>query len=252
MKIEIKIKYYIVLGMNSKTQIISIEGNIGSGKSTFVKALNDYYTKVDVFNQKKIFFLQEPVNIWETIKNNNNETIIECFYKDQEKYAFSFQMMAYISRLSLLRKAVKEGYDYIFTERCVNTDRNVFAKMLYDSGKIEDINFQIYTKWFDEFISEFDNFHYIYIKTDPIIALDRVNKRARNGETIPFEYLQECNKYHNNWLENVNKEALIVLNGNIDRNQGDNYSDWLSIVTSIIDNSSDNNKTKQLIVSALC
>ena len=226
--------------MTSKPVILSIEGNIGSGKSTFVKALNNYYTKIDVFNQKKIFFLQEPVNIWETIKNNNNETIIECFYKDQEKYAFSFQMMAYISRLSLLRKAVKEGYDYIFTERCVNTDRNVFAKMLYDSGKIEEINFQIYTKWFDEFISEFDNFQYVYIKTDPIIALERVNKRARTGETIPFEYLQECNKYHNNWLESLKPESVIILNGNIDRATDDNYKDWLDVIASLIGN---NNKS---------
>ena len=204
--------------------IISIEGNIGSGKSTFVKALYNNYTK----NNKKIYFLQEPVNIWEKIKNLKGDNIIECFYKDQEKYAFSFQMMAYISRLSLLRKAVKKGYDYIFTERCVNTDRNVFAKMLYDSGKIEKINYEIYTKWFDEFISEFTNFHYIYIKTDPITALDRVNKRSRNGESIPLEYLQECDKYHNNWLENVDK--ILVLDGNKHRSDNDNYSDWIQII----------------------
>lgn len=207
--------------------IISIEGNIGSGKSTFVRLLNNYYQEENVSN-KKIYFLEEPVNIWETIKNEDGNNIIECFYKDQDKYAFSFQMMAYISRLSLLRKAIKEGYDYIFTERCINTDRNVFAKMLYDSGKIEKINYQIYVKWFDEFISEFSNFHYIYIKTDAKIALDRVNKRARSGESIPFEYLQECDKYHNDWLENI--ENVLVLNGNVNRNDDDNYSDWIELI----------------------
>lgn len=207
--------------------IISIEGNIGSGKSTFVRLLNNYYQGENVSN-KKIYFLDEPVNIWETIKNEDGNNIIECFYKDQDRYAFSFQMMAYISRLSLLRKAIKEGYDYIFTERCVNTDRNVFAKMLYDSGKIEKINYEIYTKWFDEFISEFSNFHYIYIKTDANIALDRVNKRARSGESIPFEYLQECDKYHNDWLENI--ENVLVLNGNVNRNDDDNYSDWIELI----------------------
>lgn len=215
------------------TTIISIEGNIGSGKSTFVKALQTYFNKTDEIN-KKIYFLQEPVNIWETIKNNDGENIIECFYKNQDKYAFSFQMMAYISRLSLLRKAVREGYDYIFTERCVNTDRNVFAKMLYDSGKIEKINFEIYTKWFDEFIEEFNNFHYIYIKTDPEKALERINKRARPGETIPLEYLKECDKYHNNWLETIESTNIITLDGNIDRNNNDSYYEWFDIINTFI------------------
>ena len=119
--------------MNSKPLIISVEGNIGSGKSTFVRKASDY------FKSHEIYFLQEPVNIWETIKNEIGENIIECFYRDQEKYAFSFQMMAYISRLSSIRNAIKKNYDIIFTERSVYTDRNVFAKMLYDSGKIDDI-----------------------------------------------------------------------------------------------------------------
>jgi deoxyadenosine/deoxycytidine kinase len=218
------------------TTIISVEGNIGSGKSTFVKALQNYFNETNEFNKKKIYFLQEPVNIWETIKNNDGENIIECFYKNQHKYAFSFQMMAYISRLSLLRKAVQEGYDYIFTERCVNTDKNVFAKMLYDSGKIEKINYEIYTKWFDEFIKEFNNFHYIYIKTDPDKALERINKRDRQGETIPLEYLTECNKYHNNWLETIKLTNIIVLNGNIDRNNNDSYNEWFDIINTFISN----------------
>ena len=37
----------------------------------------------------------------------------------------------------------------IITERSLHTDRMVFAKMLYESGLIEDVNYQIYLKWFD-------------------------------------------------------------------------------------------------------
>ncbi|ALH23161.1 Deoxyribonucleoside kinase [Chrysochromulina ericina virus CeV-01B] len=216
------------------TKILSIEGNIGSGKSSFVKVLTEYYKKTDKLNKLKIYFLEEPVNIWETIQNEKQENIIECFYRDQEKYAFSFQMMAYISRLSLLRKAMEKGYNYILTERCVNTDRNVFAKMLYDSGKIEKINYEIYIKWFDEFIEEFNNFHYIYIKTDPNIALERVNKRARTGESIPLAYLVVCDHYHNNWLDQTRQ--LTILDGNINREN--NYDDWIKIIDDLINTSS--------------
>ena len=34
--------------------------------------------------------MKEPVDEWEEIKNENDENIIECFYKDQKKYAFHF------------------------------------------------------------------------------------------------------------------------------------------------------------------
>ena len=89
--------------------------------------------------------------------------------------------MAYISRLASLRRALREGYDIIFTERCVYTDRNVFAKMLYDDGKIREIDYQIYNMWFDEFINDFNQFNYIYIKTDYKIAGERVKIRERKG-----------------------------------------------------------------------
>tara|TARA_Y100000389_G_scaffold157245_1_gene158332 strand:- start:1597 stop:2250 length:654 start_codon:yes stop_codon:yes gene_type:complete len=209
------------------TIIYSIEGNIGSGKSTFVDKLKSYFknNKFKNYDESDICFLEEPVSMWENIKNENNENIIECFYKNQEKYAFSFQIMAYISRLALLRKAIKKKYKIIFTERCVFTDKNVFAKMLFDSGMIEKINFEIYCKWFDEFIDEFDNFKFIYIKTEPKIAHNRIIKRNRTGEDIPLEYIKKCHNYHEDWLKQ--NKNVTILNGNVEKNVEDLYTDWI-------------------------
>ena len=71
--------------------IISIEGNIGSGKSTLLEQLRTKYK-----NNKQIVFINEPVDEWDTIKDEDGQTILSKFYKNQSKYAFSFQMMAYI------------------------------------------------------------------------------------------------------------------------------------------------------------
>jgi len=220
---------------NSMTLLLSIEGNIGSGKSTLVAKLREKYG-----NNKEICFLDEPVNEWETIKDNEGKSMLEKYYGNQSKYAFAFQMMAYISRLAPLRKALKKNYKIIITERSVYTDKMVFAKMLYNDNKMESVEHQIYNKWFHEFINDIPTPHIVYVKTDPEIAKKRVDKRARTGETIPLEYLKNCHDYHENWLiknshrnmflwccdevETLMKEAnpeilnkyLLTLDGNID------------------------------------
>jgi deoxyadenosine/deoxycytidine kinase len=125
-------------------------------------------------------------------------------------FAFRLQMLAYISRLSLLRDAVKKGYKYIITERCVGTDKNVFSKMLYDKGDIEHDEYIIYTKWYEEFISDVPIGAIVYIKASPETCLERVNIRAREGENIPLEYLKECDKYHNEWIDSENIPKLVI------------------------------------------
>jgi len=195
------------------TYIFSIEGNIGSGKSTLVKELQK---SVPNILDKKVVYVQEPVNEWSKIKDKKGETILEKFYADQHKYAFSFQMMAYISRLALLRNIVRENPDaIIITERSVFTDREVFAKMLYDEGKIEDVDYQIYLKWFDEFIEEIPITGLIYVTTTPEKSKQRVDLRARVGESIPLSYLQRCHNYHESWIKNIKKQVCL-FNGNVD------------------------------------
>ena len=208
--------------MSNDFIIVSIEGNIGSGKSTLLANLRNNYK-----DDANIVFLKEPVDEWEKIKDENGITILEKFYSDQIKYSFSFQMMAYVSRLKVLRdelKNIKFSEDkktIIITERSLYTDKMVFAKMLYDSGKIEYINYQIYLSWFDTFSEEFPVHKIVYVKTCPEKCYSRVHKRSRDGEeNIPLDYLINCSKYHNDMLDMSSSECVcnnqLVLDGNID------------------------------------
>ncbi len=187
--------------------IISFDGNIGSGKSTKVRDIENYYKEK---GRKDVIFIQEPVDSWNSVVDENGVTILSNYYKNQKKFAFRLQMLAYISRLSLLRDAVKKGYKYIITERCVGTDKNVFSKMLYDKGDIEHDEYIIYTKWYEEFISDVPIGAIVYIKASPETCLERVNIRAREGENIPLEYLKECDKYHNEWIDSENIPKLVI------------------------------------------
>jgi deoxyadenosine/deoxycytidine kinase len=224
------------------SQIISIEGNIGSGKSTILKYLKESL-KDKTGNTGNIIFLQEPVDEWSQIKDKNNVTILEKFYSNQEKYSFAFQMMAYISRLSLLKNAIEKNPNaIIITERCLNTDRYVFAKMLYDSGMIEDVEYQIYLNWFDHFLYMQTSQKVIYLQTDPNICYYRINKRDREGESnISLEYLQKCHKYHEEMIGATNDQYLII-DSNIDTQENKNINDiWVSKIIEFIYKNADAN-----------
>jgi deoxyadenosine/deoxycytidine kinase len=199
--------------MTAKPRIYSIDGNIGSGKSTLLNKLKAHYGG----GNENVVFADEPVSEWETIADASGKTMLEKFYQDQEKWSFSFQMMAYISRLHILRQKVKENPGLIIiTERSLHTDRYVFAKMLYDSGLIEDVNYQIYLKWFDHFLDECSISGIIYVKTDPEICFQRIKERSRTGESdIALAYLKKCDEYHERMIceHIINKFDVLTLDG---------------------------------------
>ena len=201
--------------------ILSIEGNIGSGKSTFVQNLKDNIApECQNGLPLRVCFLQEPVDEWNQIRDSTGKTILECYYEDQQAYAFTFQMMAYITRLNRIKEALAGNYDVIIMERSLQTDRLVFAQMLKDEAKISEIEFAVYTKWFDSFQAEIPRCHTIYLRTTSEIALERVRRRAREGEDIPLDYLAKCHSYHERWLGNGSAAAL-VLDATQDMRTGD-------------------------------
>jgi deoxyadenosine/deoxycytidine kinase len=191
--------------------IISFDGNIGSGKSTTCYEYEQYLkskmnTNDPVFPnitsfEEEVCFVDEPVDLWNQICDKDGVNILTNLYKDIRANAFKFQMMAYISRLSILRKAVKNPkIKLIITERSVETDRNVFAKMLYDVRDISHDEFQIYNLWFDEFLVDVPLSGIVYINASPDVCIKRIGKRARAGEIIQADYIQRCHQYHEDWI----------------------------------------------------
>lgn len=202
-------------------KLIAIDGNIGSGKSTFVSYVKKHY--------KNIIFLPEPVTEWMDICDENNVNILENFYKDQNKYAFVFQINAFQSRLQIALDACKNNPDAIFiTERSLYTDKYVFAQMMYDQNKISTLEFNVYLTMYNYFIDQCKPDVIIYLDATPSICYDRVIKRDRKGENIPLTYLQECNKYHLNLICDTPCEKIhIDSNKNINNKT---YNVWDDIL----------------------
>lgn len=216
--------------------LVSFDGDIGSGKSTMMKKAEEYYA-----NNENVIFAEEPVRKWNLIKDKNGTEMLKLFYQDQEKHAFKFQIMAFISRLSGLREIVNANKGkniVIITERSLYTDKEIFAKMLYDQGKMSDVEHQIYLTLFDEFASEFEVNKVVYIRTDPVKCHERIHVRAREGEElIPLAYLEECHNYHEAFLDQDRRlfKEQLVLDGNQDIYQNPALvTDWMQQIDSFI------------------
>jgi deoxyadenosine/deoxycytidine kinase len=114
--------------------------------------------------------------------------------------------------------------------------------MLFDQGHIEDVNYQIYLRWFDNFLEESNLSRVVYVKTDPALCHQRIAKRARVGESIiPLAYLEDCHNYHESMLEYLSKSETLncseqlVIDGNVDIfEQKDALSQMLELVQSFV------------------
>lgn len=194
-----------------------LEGNIGSGKSTFIDFLQTY---IDDHNLDADVLL-EPVEEWESTQDSSGKNILQHYYQDQVKYGFAFQINALISRVKKIDERIKSSSKKIhFIERSIFTDKNVFLESNYQAGNITEIEYVIYHQWFNWILDKFDMRPdgFIYLNTTASICSERINVRNRSGEEgIPLSYLETLETYHNQWLEkeeNNNKIPVCRIDSN--------------------------------------
>ena len=176
-----------------------VEGNIGSGKSTFLKKLSTEFKVV-----------QEPVDEWSKMRNANGKNILEEFYEDPRRNAYLFQSIAFRSRVKNITD-LKDA-DNVIVERSIYTDRMVFAEVCKEDGNINEIEWNDYTEWFD-FVVKYIGFKpkgFIYLRTIPEKSHERITKRKRSGESnISLEYLKKLHQRHDKWL--IDESNVLVL-----------------------------------------
>lgn len=193
--------------------LISIEGNIGVGKTSLINLLKNNIGDISEF-------ILEPVDEWINIIDDNGKNLLKTFYDDKERWSYTFQNIAYITRMDKIISVINNtSKKFIFLDRSLEADLNTFAKMLYDENFINKIEWNAYNKWNTFFNKHFgDKFEHkiIYLRCDPEISYSRINIRNRESENnISIEYLKLVHNYHDNWLLNK-KDNIIIIDGNND------------------------------------
>jgi thymidine kinase len=206
----------------SRPVIISLEGNIGAGKSTLLSSIEQAATmSARISQHRPIQFIQEPVQEWENIRDNDTqENMLVKFYNEPHKYSFPFQIMAYATQVHKLSEAISKKPAIVLTERSLESNHEIFTKMLYDDKKMEDVHYQIYqqnSKTHQNYNQCITTDAIIYLRTSPDTCNDRIKKRCRDGEQeIPLEYLQKCHDYHESWLASFPEEKCLILDAEQD------------------------------------
>ena len=205
-------------GKRNRKKCFVVEGNIGIGKSSFLKLLGK---KLNC----GIFF--EPLEKWQNM--GEGESLFEKFYKDTPRWAYTFQSYAFLSRVLEQEAAIANSeHDIIIFERSVFSDLHCFAKNCFELGSMTDLEWNLYQEWFSWLVEK----HvvvptgFIYLQGKPEICLDRLKMRNRHEEVgVSLDYLALLHQKHENWL--VKKEEVascvsdvpvLVLDRNVDWN----------------------------------
>lgn len=196
---------------------ICIEGNMGSGKTTLVKLLGN------VFPKNQCTIMLEPIDEWSSFKDSSGESLFDLYYKDQKRYAYIFQKIALRTRTQIFLRTIKENnYKYGFFDRSIFSDCNCFAENCYDIGSMNQIEWRDYIEFFDWLNQEFQISKkingFIYLKTSPEVAYQRLKQRNRTEELeVPLEYLKKIHNKHDQLMNKLMQtHRILVLDGDCD------------------------------------
>lgn len=114
------------------------QGNIAAGKSTLLEILDD--DRFDV--------VPEPITKWQQTSSAGGN-LLELFYNDTDRWAYTFQSYAFLSRMrAQLEVQGQRGDDRCrMFERSIVSDREVFAVNCHETGVMSDVEWDIYCDW---------------------------------------------------------------------------------------------------------
>lgn len=190
--------------------IFSIEGNIGSGKTTIIHHMQRLY--------QDVYLVEEPVKDWLNIEGEN---LLSKKNEDISRWGYSFEAYVLITKMNELTKAASSDQKIILIERCMLTDK-AFFDVNVQNGLSTPMEIAMFNNLY-EFLSK-----NVYPKMNGIIYLDtpveecvnRMKKRGREGEqNISAEYLKQLDGHFKSVVED-SKIPTLYLNGMYDLDKG--------------------------------
>lgn len=187
-----------------KYNFITIEGNIGVGKTTLAS------------------LLAEKLNARLVLEEFDENPFLPKFYKNPDQYAFPLELFFMAERYKQLKELVhtKELFqtvtisDYLFT-KCL-----LFAKV-----NLPEEEFRLYQKLFDIMHQQIAFPEIVIYLHAPVQKLQsNIKKRNRSYEqSIPDSYLFNIQETYTNYLKQHNIKTIFIDASNADFFNNENH-----------------------------
>ncbi len=178
-----------------------VEGNIGAGKTTFLKLIQERLPEIAV--------VYEPMNSW--FSKVYGQSILANFYKDPHRWAYTMETLAMACRVKEHLIEQENPNPFRLMERSIYSGHYVFAINGYHNGFLSELEWQVYLQWFNFLVTGkcMPPQGFIYLRTVPEVAYERIKARDRSAEKIiSLSYVQQIHDCHEDFL--MHKKGLLA------------------------------------------
>jgi len=178
--------------VNSRPFTVVVEGNIGSGKTTFLEHFKKFSEQVEI--------VAEPVEKWRNAKGHN---LLQMMYENPSRWSLTFQ--TYVQLTMLQNHTMDTSKNVKLMERSIFSAKYCFVENLMRSGKMPLSEYEVLSSWFDFLITspqvDLGVDLIVYMRTSPEVALTRLMERGRGEEhLIAKQYIDDLHQLHEDWL----------------------------------------------------
>lgn len=171
--------------------IITIDGNIGSGKSTVLNYLHKYKNyQIDL----------EPIDKW--------KSFLDDIYLNNKGY-FNLQLRVWLDRAWIQEK---ENNSIIFMERSPFFIRNTFNINDYNYNNINEDEYNVINEMYNKTDNIWKSNLYIYLRSSPDKCLQHIIERGRINEmNINLQYITNIHNLHEETYNKAVKNNMNII-----------------------------------------
>lgn len=171
---------------------VTIEGNIGAGKTTLAQKISEDYKAKLVLER----FADNP--------------FLPKFYEDQARYAFPLEMSFMADRY---QQFTEDTTQFDLFKKFMVSDYDVYKSLIFAKITLQPDEYLLYRKVFSLMYREVRKpnlYIYLYQTTDRL--LDNIKKRGRSYEQqIEPEYLEKINKGYFDFIKSYPEQKTLIL-----------------------------------------